>query len=222
MKKITVFEDLLTLEHDDQCVMFVVSPYSLVNENFFVLSDGDESAVFCLKISDTCFIMLVYNHKTKQIDFKEFNSDVDCSVIARKDSLPTTIHYDKKGNIAITEWLYVNGWGRDDRFTPTKIDYMFKLNKMKNVYMFTYGRVNKKEMDKDLNYNNVSISYIIYNLSTDSVIDASFNYCGKKMNLREMSQHFPNLMNMNLDDCYDMSKNVFTDDLVTLVDMLNI
>jgi hypothetical protein len=222
LRNITAFEDLLTLEHDDQCVVFVVSPYSLVNENFFVLSDGEESAVFCLKISDTCFIMLVYRHNTKQINFKEFHSDDECTVVYRKESLPTTIHYDEKGNIKIKEWFYKIGWGRDNRFTPSKIDYMFKLHKIKNLHMFTYSRVNKKEMDKDLNYNNVFINYIIYNTAIDSVIDASFHYCGKKLNLREMSEHFPNLVNMNLDDCYDMSKRIFTDDLVILVDMMNI
>lgn len=219
MKTILTFEDLLNIDKDDECIIFKNTPYAMVNEQFFVIEDGDDSSVFSLNLNDS-FINIYYNHRTKQIDFKEFYSDSELTTVYRPNSLPTSVHYDQSGNIMIEEWFYKTAWARDNRFSPTKIDYNFK--KRKDVHMFTYSRVNKKEFDKDVKYNNVYVSYIIYSVSMDSVIDASFYFCGKKLNIREMSAHFPNLIDITLEDCFDLEKRIFTDDLVTIVDMMNI
>lgn len=146
------------------------------------------------------------------ISFKGFQKKPEKHYIFhRLNNLPCSLFYLKNGNLNTTSW-YVDGIAvRDNPMQPVVVD-----RRDGDYWTFQYATTDDRFFE---------MSHIIYDKRTKGswrVIDMLARQRGKNINFKEIKKLFPFVEDITFDDCYDLSKNIFTADQVTLMRMIDI
>jgi hypothetical protein len=132
-------------------------------------------------------------------------------IFHRLDNLPCSLFYLKNGNLNTTSW-YVNGIAvRDNPMQPVVVD-----RRDGDFWTFQYATSDDGCFE---------MSHIIYDKRKKGewrVMDMLARRRGQNMNFKEIKKQFPFVEDITFEDCYDLSKNIFTADQVTLMRMIDI
>lgn len=163
------------------------------------------SAYYEYKINDSESINFdIKKNKITSITFVQFNSNK--ILIHRSNDLPAVIDFEKSGEILLEQWFFNGNPWRENIFKPTSIEKSGESD-----YVFSY-RIDKNSI--------ISVSYIL--IKNHILIDGQFIINNNKVGLAALKQLIPDLTEITLNDCYDLSENIFTPELVNLYKMLYI
>lgn len=132
-------------------------------------------------------------------------------IMHRLDNLPCSLFYLKNGNLNTTSW-YVNGIAvRDNPMQPVVVD-----RRDGDFWTFQYANTDDGFFE---------MSHIIFDKRKKGnwrVIDMLARQRGENINFKTIKKQFPIVENITFEDCYDLSINIFTDDQITLMRMIDI
>lgn len=130
-------------------------------------------------------------------------------VFHRLGNLPASLYYLGNGQLNTTSW-FVNGHPqRDHSMQPVTVD-----RRSGNYWTFQYASTDDHFFE---------MSHIIYDTTGKGrVIDMLARQKGSNISHKEIKVRFPFVADVSYEDCYDLSKNIFTDDQVTLLRMIDI
>lgn len=198
--------DLISLVYNDESAKFLVDIYSLIDTEIEISDESDKRIALLVKHSKGYMSLVIENNIILQKSF--YKNKMNYSY--REENKPTDISFDSKGNWSNKSWRIGDEYRNDIRFVAVNVT---KSDHKNPNYAYSY----RKEIKDPIN-----ISYIIFSSSKNKVIDCLINYYGKNLSFKESVEKFPELVNLSLDDCYDLNTKVFTDDVLTLHGMINI
>jgi len=163
------------------------------------------STYYEYKINDSDSINFdIKKNKIMSITFVQFNSNK--ILIHRSNDLPAVIDFEKSGEVLLKQWFFNGDPYRKNIFTPTSIEKVGISD-----YIFNYS-IQKKSI--------ISVSYLL--IKNNTLIDGQFLVNNKTVGLPALKQLIPDHPEITLNDCYDLSENIFTPELVNLYRMLYI
>lgn len=138
------------------------------------------------------------------ISFLKYNSNQ--LVGYRDNDLPALITFGKTDEVLAKQWFFNGEPYRDSIFKPISIEKTGEQD-----YIFNYN-IDKKSI--------ISVSYVL--VKNNTIINGKFFINNQTVELSKLIELFPDLPEITFDDCYDLSVNIFTPELVNLYRMLYI
>lgn len=137
------------------------------------------------------------------ISFLKYNSN---RLVGHRDNdLPALITFGKRDEVLTKQWFFNGEPYRDSIFKPSSIEKTGEQD-----YIFSYN-IDKKSI--------ISVSYVLVKNNT---INGKFLINNQTIELSKLVELFPDIPELTLEDCYDLSQNIFTPELVHLYMMLHI
>jgi len=132
-------------------------------------------------------------------------------VYHRLNNKPATLFYLKNGELNTTSW-FINGSSvREHPMQPVMVEHCDG-----DYWKFQYAKTEDEFFE---------ISYIIFDkkkTGTLKILDMLVRYRGENLNLKHIKKRYPFIEDLTFEDCYDLSINIFTDDQITLMRMIDI
>lgn len=170
----------------------------------------DNRAEFLYAIDDLHTINFQLNEDI--ITFKGYNIKEDNRLMFhRPNNLPATLYFLKNGKLNSTSWFVHGNSVREHPMQPIKVQH-----NMNSVTSFQYAQTNDHFFE---------MSHLIYDKSGKGpgrLIDMMGRIKGVNVNCKQLKELFALTTDVTFDDCYDLSKNIFTDDQITLLRMIEI
>lgn len=199
-------KDIKKLVNINESALFNIHPNLLIypfvlnsiknNENFQFHYFFEHNKAMFIEVEEKVIIKIVFFKCNNKMEYKEF----------RDNDLPTILKFDKDLNKTYFIWKSENELKRANQLKPITISF----NKDYNI--FSYIRPEKS---------NIYPSYIIYNKIEDKIDDIIIRFYNKDLNIKNVQEEFPDIINATEEDCYDLSKKILTNDILKLKKIIN-
>lgn len=205
MISIDSIKDIEQLIHTSESGYFNIDPDLLVDPNIFKLVKKDNGFSFhYIFKKDHAIFISVEDKIIRKINFTKQN-EKGFYTSFRENDLPTILIFDQYLNKNNFIWKNGNNLKRTNEFKPTSI----KFNKDFNVFSYS-----KSEKSK------IYPSYINFSNNLNKIIGCIIRFYDKELNITNVCNEFPDILNIKEDDCYDLSKNIFTKEILKLKEIV--
>jgi len=201
------FSDLFLLVDNDEPFKFLIEPKKIINDIFICKSEKTDKQTYAFFYKNTLedkkiIELTIYNNIIIEKNFYLIENGKN--ICYRENEKPTEIIYNYDGSISYESWKKGLFYFRSNYLTPTSISYK------ENVMIFVYTNSENKK---------ISISDIIYDKNKKTIISCSMKIFNKKLDLFDVIKEFPNILETNEEDCFDLSKRILTKDILDLKEL---
>lgn len=198
-------KDLDKLINTNESAYFEINTDSLVNPKIFDLFDTTKKLSFKYLFKEKhAMIIEVENKVIRKINFTRKSED-GLYKSFRENDLPTILYFDKYLKKTEFTWKNGNELIRSNQFKPISI--IFK----KEYDIFSYVKPKNSE---------IYPSYINFSKINNKISGCVFRFYDKEFNITNIEKEFPNIFNATEEDCYDLSKNILTKEILTLKEII--
>lgn len=202
--KINNFDDLVTvLMSVEKTGKFVVPVSDFVaSKHIIQLNDN----MYSYPLENNLFVR--FEVLNDCIFYKSFGFDDKNKLrFSRDDDKPYYMEYSSKGEITSLKWKKDDTVYRNHNLLPMNVDY-----KRKEGLIICNYHSPKNSLLK--------VSYVLFNYKKNKLLDFKITIKDKPVSGDKAFESFPDLKELTLDDCFDLSR-IFTPDLVTLYEMIH-
>lgn len=176
-----------------------------------ILLEVDNRKCYRLNLDDNADEMIEFQIKSDQISFKSYQKKIKGRYNYHRDNdLPANITYNDNGDAYYFQW-FINGYARRDHIMKP-----IKIENKNGIWQFFY----KYDISETCLF---AVDYIHYNQSIKEnkviKVGIEYKYSYFEHNLIKARTIIPEIDKLTFEDCFDLSKNIFTADYITLLEM---
>jgi hypothetical protein len=211
IKDIASLKEALTT--DSQSGLFVKPLKEFIKEG--IVMDSGTRPEYRYPLDEDANEILLFQVKKSVITFKSYMKKINENYqYHRSNDLPATITYNDNGYPFFYQWFIEGYKCRDNVMKPITVEnngdefwhfkYQYDISETHLLAVANITYIHSKRQDK----------------LRDIAIECNGTYID--YNLEKAKRMVPEIDDIKFEDCFDLSKNIFTEDYITVIEMANI